>query len=66
MIEVIFLGIYEYFTNCRSAPYYYSDILNTDDDVGFSGLYYALIVAPVTIPARLTAPEVFNNATSKT
>jgi hypothetical protein len=66
MIEVIFLGIYEYFTNCRSALYYYSDILNTDDDVGFSGRNYALNVAPVTIPARLTAPEVFINATTIT
>jgi hypothetical protein len=64
MIEVTFPGIYEYSTNCRSASYYYSDILNTDDDndFGFSGHYYALIVAPITIPARLTAPEVFINA----
>jgi hypothetical protein len=66
MTEVIFLGIYEYFTNSRSALYYYSDILNTDDDVGFSGRYYALIVSPVTIPARLTAPEVFINTTTIT
>ena len=66
MIEVIFLGIYGYFTNCRSALYYYSNILNTDDDVGFSERYYALIVAPVKIPARLTAPDVFIDAASKT
>jgi len=65
--EVIFLGICEYFINCRSALYYYSDILNTDDDdVDFSGRYYALTVAPGTIPARLTAPEVFSDAASKT
>jgi hypothetical protein len=66
MFELILLGVYEYFTNCRSAPYYYPDILNTDDDVGSSGGYCALIVSPVTIPARLTAPEVFNNAASRT
>ena len=67
MIGVIFHGICEYFINCRSALYYYSDILYTDDDdVGFSGRYYPLIVAPDTIPARLTAPEVFIDAASKT
>ena len=66
MMEVIFIAIYDHFTNCRFALYYYSDILNTDDDVGFSGRYYALMVSHVTIPARLTATEVFINATSIT
>jgi hypothetical protein len=68
MIEVSYLGIYEYFTNCRSALYYYSHILNTDDDddVGYCGRYCASIVAQFTIPARLTAPEVFVNATNIT
>ena len=63
MIEVIFLGIYEYFTNCRSAPLTFWTPMMM---LALVGVITHWLYRQLTIPARLIAPEVFVNAESKT